>query len=76
MDTLSNLQRDLSDIKRDLRELKTITLDMQNRDTDRWSRVDKLMAFLQDLRQAMADRDKGKSQVRRVYTGPRLGPGF
>jgi hypothetical protein len=49
MDTMSNLQRDLSDIKRDLRELKTITLDVQNRDVDRWSRVDKLMAFLQDL---------------------------
>jgi hypothetical protein len=76
MDTMRNLQRDLSDNKRDLRELKTITLDMQNRDNDHWSRVDKMMAFLQDLRQAMMDRDKGKSQVQCVYTGPRLGPGF
>jgi GTP1/Obg family GTP-binding protein len=76
MDTLRDLKRDLSNIKKDLREIKSITLDMQHRDVDRWSQVDKLMAFLQDLWQAMTDRDKGKSQVRQVYIGPRLGPGF
>jgi hypothetical protein len=66
----------LHDLKRDLGEIKSITLDLQNRDADRWSRVDTLMSFLQDLRQAIADHDKGKSHARQVYAGPRLGPGF
>jgi hypothetical protein len=66
----------LSDLKRDLGEVKSVMLDMQNKDAERWSRVDTLMSFLQDLRQAIADRDKGKSQERQVYVGPRLGPGF
>jgi hypothetical protein len=76
MDTMHNLQRDLRDIKQDLRELKTITLDVQNRYVDHWSRVDKRMSFLQDLRQAMTNNNKGKSQARRVYNGPRLGLGL
>jgi hypothetical protein len=76
MDTLSNPKRDLNDIKWDLKELKTIMLDMHNRDDNRWSRVDKLMAFLQDLWQEMVDHDKGNSQVQHVYTEPRLNPGF
>jgi hypothetical protein len=49
LNTLRNIQRDLSDIKWDLRELKTLMLDMQNRDVESWSLVHKLMAFLQDL---------------------------
>jgi hypothetical protein len=50
---MTDLKRDLSDIQRNLRELKTIALEMQNKEEYRWNWVDKLMAFLQGLRQAM-----------------------
>jgi hypothetical protein len=66
----------LSDLKKDLGEVKTTMLDMQNKDVDRWRRVDTLMSFLQDLRQAIADHDKGKEQAHHVYAGPQIRPGF
>jgi hypothetical protein len=39
-------------MKKDLEDIKLATLDAQNREADRWRRVDALMIFLQDLRQA------------------------
>jgi hypothetical protein len=69
MTTLSNIKKDLEDIKLAMHETQT-------REDDRWRRVDTVMAFLQDLRWAMADREKGKAQAAQVYAGPRLGPGF
>jgi hypothetical protein len=69
MTTLSNIKKDLEDIKTTMREVQT-------REDDRWHRVDTVMAFLQDLRRAMADREKGKAQATQVYVGPRLGPGY
>jgi hypothetical protein len=50
--------------------------EVQTREDDRWRRVDNVMAFLQDLRRAMAEREKGKAQAAQVYVGPRLGPGY
>jgi hypothetical protein len=51
----------LSDLKKDLGEVKSAMLDMQNRDADRWSRVDTLMSFLQDLRTSYSGPRQGKS---------------
>jgi hypothetical protein len=69
MTTLSIIKKDLEDIKMAMREVQT-------REDDRWRRVDTVMAFLQDLRRAMADREKGKAQAAQVYAGPHLGPGY
>ena len=63
-------------MKKDLEDIKLATLDAKKREADYWSRVDALMIFLQDLQQAMADRGKGKAQVKQVFTRSRLGPGF
>jgi hypothetical protein len=65
----------LDSIKKELEDIKTAMREVQSREDDRWRRVDNVMAFLQDLRRAMADREKGKAQVAQVYAGPRLGPG-
>jgi hypothetical protein len=45
----------LSIIKKDLEDLKKAMHKVQTREDDRWSLVDTLMAFLQDLQRAMAD---------------------
>jgi hypothetical protein len=63
-------------MKKDLEDIKLATLDTQNREADRWSKVDALMIFLQDLRQAMVDSGKGKAQEKQVFAGPQPGPSF
>jgi hypothetical protein len=60
MTTLSIIKKYLEDIKMAMREVQT-------REDDRWCRVDTVMVFLQDLRRAMADREKGKAQAVQVY---------
>jgi hypothetical protein len=66
----------LSIIKKDLEDIKTTMREVQTREDDQWRRVDTVMAFLQDLRRAMVDREKGKAQAAQVYAGSRLGPGY
>jgi hypothetical protein len=40
-------------MKKDLEEIKAAMLDAQQRETDRWRRVDALMMFMQNLQQAI-----------------------
>jgi hypothetical protein len=67
---------DIKLLKKDLEEIKMATLDAQNREADRWRRVDAMMMFMQDLQQAIAERGKGKAPTKQVFAGLRLGPGF
>jgi hypothetical protein len=79
LETINLMKKDLEVIKlmkKDLEEIKAATLDAQQRETDRWRRVDALMMFMQDLQQAMAERGKGKAPTKQVFAGLRLGPGF
>jgi hypothetical protein len=57
-------------------DIKSALRDLQKKDAERWSRVDNLVSFLQDLRQAIAERDKGKMKKTQAFAGPKLGPGF
>jgi hypothetical protein len=66
----------LCELTRGQEDIKSALRDLQKKEAERWSRVDILMAFLQDLRQAIADRDRGKMKKTQAFAGPRLGPGF
>jgi hypothetical protein len=66
----------LSIIKKALEDIKTTMCEVQTREDDQWRRVDTLMAFLQDLRRAIADREKAKAQAAQIYVGLRLGPSY
>jgi hypothetical protein len=57
-------------------DVKAALRDLQKRDAERWSRVDNLVSFLQDLWKAIADRDKGKMKKTQAFAGPKFGPGF
>jgi hypothetical protein len=75
----ATLMDSLDDLKRGLGDVKSALLELQIKESERWSRVDLMMSFLQDLRQAISDRDRldrGKLQVRQAFAGPRFDPGF
>jgi flagellar capping protein FliD len=66
----------LSSIKKDLEDIKIAMHDVQAQEDDQWRRVDNMMAFMQDLRSAMAEREKGKTQAAQTYKDLRRGPGY
>jgi hypothetical protein len=66
----------LSDLAKGQQDIKTTLRDLQTQDEEQRSRVDKLLLFLQDLRQASAERDKGKLKNTQVFAGPSYGPGL
>jgi hypothetical protein len=66
----------LRDLAKGQQDIKTTLRDLQTQDEEQRSRVDKLLLFLQDLRQASVERDKGKLKNTQVFAGPSYGPGL
>jgi hypothetical protein len=72
------LEDSLDDLKRGLGDVKTAIHELQSKESERWNHVDLLMSFLQDLRQAISDRDmlaRSNLQVHQAFVGQRFDPG-
>jgi hypothetical protein len=58
----------LSDLAKGQLNIKTTLRDLKMQDKEQRSRVDKLLLFLQDLRQASAEQGKGKLKNTQVFS--------
>jgi hypothetical protein len=58
----------LSDLAKGQLDIKTILRDLQTQDKEQRSTVDKLLLFLQDLREACAEQGKGKLKNTQVFS--------